>query len=180
MQWSPQQSAALILVRKWLKDKRGPQVFHLFGFAGVGKSELAKEIATFVNLDVAFVGYTGKSCLVMRRKGCHDASTIHSSIYKLIEDVDGESNEPMFELNPDSIFALRQLVICDEMSMVNEDVGRDMLSFGTKILVLGDPMQLRPIRGTGFFNVEKPEVMLTEIHRQAADNPIIRMSMEVR
>lgn len=180
MEWSPQQSAALLLVRKWLKEKKAPQIFHLFGFAGVGKSELAKEIATFVNMDVAFCSFTGKACLVMRRKGCFEASTIHSTIYKPITQDDDYAGPPEFELNPDSIFALRKLVICDEMSMVNEEVGRDMLSFGTKILVLGDPMQLKPVRGTGFFNVDNPEVMLTEIHRQAADNPIIRLSMEVR
>ena len=34
--WSPQQDAALIAVSNWLKDKTGPQVFGLFGWAGSG------------------------------------------------------------------------------------------------------------------------------------------------
>ena len=53
-------------------------------------------------------------------------------------------------------------------------LARDLLSFGTKVLVLGDPFQLPPVQGTGFFTADEPDIMLTEIHRQAADNPIIR------
>ncbi|HUH75895.1 MAG TPA: ATP-dependent RecD-like DNA helicase, partial [Devosia sp.] len=52
--------------------------------------------------------------------------------------------------------------------------------FGTKVLVLGDPFQLPPVQGAGFFTAEEPDIMLTEIHRQAADNPIIHLSMQVR
>ena len=36
------------------------------------------------------------------------------------------------------------------------------------------------MKGAGFFVSDEPDVMLTEIHRQAFDNPIIRMSMLVR
>ena len=35
--------------------------------------------------------------------------------------------------------------------MVDEQLGRDLLSFGTPVLVLGDPAQLPPISGGGFF-----------------------------
>ena len=64
-----------------------------------------------------------------------------------------------------------------KVSMVDEKLGGDLTSFGTKILVLGDPAQLPPIKGTGYFIVDEPEIMLTEVHRQARDNPIIAMSM---
>ena len=37
-----------------------------------------------------------------------------------------------------------------------------------------------PVKGEGFFASEKPDVMLTEIHRQAFDNPLIRMATDVR
>jgi exodeoxyribonuclease-5 len=39
---------------------------------------------------------------------------------------------------------------------------------------------LPPVKGEGYFINATPEVMLTEIHRQAAENPIIRMSIDVR
>ena len=64
--------------------------------------------------------------------------------------------------------------------MVDEQLGRDLLSFGRKVLVLGDPFQLPPVQGAGFFTADEPDIMLTEIHRQAADNPIIHLSMQVR
>jgi exodeoxyribonuclease-5 len=64
--------------------------------------------------------------------------------------------------------------------MVDAEIGHDLLSFGTPILVLGDPAQLPPIAGGGFFTDAEPDVMLTEVHRQAADDPIVRLSMIVR
>jgi cell division transport system ATP-binding protein len=67
------------------------------------------------------------------------------------------------------------LVIIDECSMVDAELGRDLLSFGKPVLVLGDPAQLPPVKGGGFFTDAEPDVMLTEVHRQAADNPIIRL-----
>jgi exodeoxyribonuclease-5 len=36
------------------------------------------------------------------------------------------------------------------------------------------------VKGGGFFTESEPDVMLTEIHRQVADNPIIRLSAVVR
>src|SRR5258708_6334030 len=54
------------------------------------------------------------------------------------------------------------------------------MSFGVPVLVLGDPAQLPPVAGGGFFTDAEPDVMLTEVHRQAADDPIIRLSMIVR
>ena len=64
--------------------------------------------------------------------------------------------------------------------MVDEELGRDLLSFGQPVLVLGDPAQLPPVKGGGFFTEGEPDVMLTEVHRQAKDNPIIHLSMMVR
>src|SRR5690606_1995233 len=40
--------------------------------------------------------------------------------------------------------------------------------------------QLPPVKDAGYFTDADPDIMLTEIHRQAADNPIIRMSMDIR
>ena len=47
--FTPQQDAALNAVAKWLKSKPGrgntPQVFRLFGYAGTGKTTLARALA---------------------------------------------------------------------------------------------------------------------------------------
>ena len=176
MQWSPQQDAALAAVSRWLKAGE-PQVFRLFGYAGTGKTTLARHIAESADGGVAFAAYTGKAAHVMRAKGCVGAGTIHSLIYRSRGE---DENGPTFVLNNDSEAGKVGLVIIDECSMVDEAVGVDLLSFGKPILVLGDPAQLPPIAGGGYFTSAEPDVMLTEVHRQAANDPIIAMSMTVR
>ncbi len=176
MAWSPQQDAALKAVSFWLR--RGePQVFRLFGYAGSGKTTLARAIADDSDGDVLFGAFTGKAALVMRSKGCKDARTIHSLIYRAR---DNDSEEPVFELNEDGPAAKARLIIIDECSMVDSELGRDLLSFGKPVLVLGDPAQLPPVKGGGYFTEGAPDTMLTEVHRQAADNPIIKLSMLIR
>ncbi|GLQ54293.1 ATP-dependent DNA helicase [Devosia nitrariae] len=174
--WSSQQEAALKAVSAWLKDRDGPQVFRLFGWAGTGKSTLARHLAEGVK-SVKYAAFTGKAALVMRKRGCKGAQTIHSLIYSLVSEKEGE---PRFVLDPESAAANADLIVIDEVSMVDEQLGQDLLSFGVKVLVLGDPFQLPPVQGAGFFTADEPDIMLTEIHRQAADNPIIRLSMQVR
>jgi exodeoxyribonuclease-5 len=176
MTWSPQQDAALKSVADWLRRGDRP-VFRLFGYAGTGKTTLARHIAEGVDGDVAFGAYTGKAALVLRSKGCEDASTIHSMIYRSRESDEGG---PQFVLNRQSPAAKADLIIIDECSMVDEELGRDLLSFGQPVLVLGDPAQLPPVKGGGFFTQGEPDVMLTEVHRQAQDNPIVHLSMKVR
>jgi exodeoxyribonuclease-5 len=179
--FTPHQNAALAAVADWLKSKPGekgtPQVFRLFGYAGTGKTTLARHIADGVDGEVKYAAFTGKAALVMRNKGCDGASTIHSLIYRARES--GEE-QPNFELWDDAPASKAELIVVDECSMVDADLGRDLLSFGTPLLVLGDPAQLPPIQGGGFFTDGEPDAMLTEVHRQAQNDPIVRMSMAVR
>ena len=87
---------------------------------------------------------------------------------------------PVFVLNSASIVGELPLSILDEVSMVNEQMGQDWLSFGRKVLVLGDPFQLPPVFGEGYFTKQQPNFMLTKIHRQAAGNPIIKLATQIR
>lgn len=178
MSWSPQQERAIADVKAWLKDPSGKQVFRLFGYAGTGKTTLAKELAATVRGRVLYATFTGKAALVLRKKGCDGASTIHSLIYKV--EVNERTGEATFILNDESDLADAALLIVDEVSMVGAELAEDLLSFGKRILVLGDPAQLPPVKDEGFFINCAPDVMLTEVHRQAQDNPIIRMSMMIR
>lgn len=175
---SAQQDAAIKSVKAWLTDRKAPQVFRLFGYAGTGKTTLAKELAASVDGRVLFATFTGKAALVLRKKGCEGASTIHSLIYK--PEVDDQTGEVSFVLNAESDLSDAKLLVVDEVSMVGEELARDLLSFGKRVLVLGDPAQLPPVKGEGFFINAAPDVMLTEVHRQARDNPIIAMSMMIR
>lgn len=182
MSWSPQQEAALKAVGQWLRSSPGhgatPQVFRLFGYAGTGKTTLAREFAAGLDGDVAFAAFTGKAAHVMQKKGCVDASTIHSLIYRL--DDEQPTEQPRFILNRGSSIVDAALIVIDECSMVDETLGRDLLSFGVPVLVLGDPAQLPPVKGSGFFTEHEPDVMLTEVHRQAEQSPIIRLATMAR
>jgi exodeoxyribonuclease-5 len=224
MNFSDQQNDALRKVNNWILDGTN-QVFHFFGYAGTGKTTLAKHLAEGIDGEVIFAAFTGKAAHVLRSKGCENACTIHSLIYhsrdksrvklvnleldleilikklsaanitaeyiddlpevrRLRSDIKTESDnsdQPFFVLNTDSIIRDVKLVIIDECSMVDERMGRDLLSFGIPILVLGDPAQLPPVGGAGFFTEGvKPDVMLTDIHRQAGESPIIRMATLTR
>jgi exodeoxyribonuclease-5 len=179
--FTPHQDTALKAVADWLKAKPGergtPQVFRLFGYAGTGKTTLARHIAEGVDGEVKYAAFTGKAALVMRNKGCDGASTIHSLIYRARETRD---EQPTFELWDDAPASKAKLIVIDECSMVDAELGRDLMSFGCPLLVLGDPAQLPPIQGGGFFTGAEPDSMLTEVHRQAQDDPIVRLSMDVR
>lgn len=227
MKWSPQQEDALRTVRDWYNNP-GQQVCRVFGYAGTGKTTLAKHFADDIEGAVLYGAYTGKAAYVLRKMGCSNATTIHALIYRSkekgrarLKELEGQLCElraelhaetpgdapeswveehrrvldlkvmiaaersdlsrPIFQLNPDSVVRTAKLVVIDECSMVDGQMGMDLLSFGVKVLVLGDPAQLPPVGGGGFFTEDvKPDVMLTDIHRQAKDNPIIHLATRVR
>lgn len=180
MLWSPQQSAALKAVDKWFyQESKKKPIFRVFGYAGTGKTTLARHFAENIDGEVCYAAFTGKAALMMRKNGCVDARTIHSLIY--LAEVDNNTGEVHFRLNKaQSALNNAALLIVDECSMVDETIARDLLSFRKPILVLGDPAQLPPVAGAGFFTEAEPDVMLTEIHRQAAENPIIYLANQVR
>lgn len=182
MDFSPEQDGAMMAVHKWLQAGDS-KIFRLFGYAGTGKTTLARHIAENVDGDVLFAAFTGKAAQVLRSKGAPKASTIHSLIYRPRgEELSDDANDatPLFSLNRSSPVADAALVVIDECSMVDEELGRDLLSFGTPILVLGDPGQLPPVSGAGFFTNHEPDILLEEIHRQARGNPIIDLAQQIR
>lgn len=215
MKFSPQQDRALLDFKHWYDSGCPGQVFHIFGFAGTGKTTLAIELAKGIEGTVLFGAYTGKAAYVMHSKGCFGARTIHSLIYKtkqksmlrLVELEQALANEtdnaerlklqieikaereaakkPSFKLDPNSSVKGAALLILDEVSMIDEVMATDILSFKTPVLVLGDPAQLPPVKkkgstGDGYFMTKNPEVMLTDVHRTALDNPVLRLATQVR
>lgn len=92
-----------------------------------------------------------------------------------------DNDTPNFQLNYDAQGVLNaDLVIVDEASMVSKEIADDLRQFERPILAIGDPGQLPPVSGEpGFFNRE-PNFFLTEVHRQAKDNPILWLATLLR
>jgi exodeoxyribonuclease-5 len=210
MTFAPQQQKAIDKIVAWYAGDNDQQVFRLFGYAGTGKTTLARHIVDQLGVRSLFAAFTGKAAYVLRSKGCEDARTIHSLIYQPVEKVRARLNElqrqlvaetdpveravlertiaveterlhtPDFILREDSELVGAPLLVLDEVSMVGERIAADLLSFGVKILCLGDPAQLPPVEGGGYFINARPDHLLTEIHRSALDSPVTRLATSVR
>lgn len=178
---SDEQTAAYDAICNWA-DNGHEQTFWLTGYAGTGKTTLATAIANARS--VAFGAYTGKATQVLRNKlrarGI-DAScgTLHSHIY--CYEFDDKWGRPLFrkKTQDECAFGPGDVLIVDECSMIGRELMTDLLSFGAKILAIGDPGQLPPVGDDAWFT-GRPDFHLSQIHRQALENPIIRASMEIR
>lgn len=188
MQFEPtqdQKQALEIMVYWWQKLPK--PYLTVGGYAGTGKTTL---LAIFRHIfyklnkhkKVAFCAYTGKASQVLGdRLKLYQAtyegdsvSTIHSLIYAPVVDekggVIGWKVKPKIQAD---------LIVVDEASMIDRHIWEDLLSFGVPILAVGDHGQLPPIN-PGFNLMSRLDARLETIQRQAADNPIIQLSMMAR
>jgi len=149
MELTKQQQEAKELIVQWFSSIETTKklVFCLLGFAGTGKSFLISHIVVELGLkqkEVAFATPTGKASEVLIRQGI-PASTIHRLIYTPVEE------EYQQKLGSEIVKSKRikfvkkdkignyKLLIIDEVSMVDEIMMRDLMSFAIPIIVLGDP-----------------------------------------
>ena len=184
-----EQENAKNLIAEWFFNT-DDQVFVLSGYAGTGKTFLIDHIVREVlhlraGEDAVFVSPTGKAAANLVKNGTV-AGTVHSLIYMRDEDdfeVDEngeivESRELRF-IKREKLDEKIKLIVVDEASMINESMLVDILSFGRKCLFAGDGAQLPPVNGVCPL-MEAPQYTLTEIVRQAADNPIIQVATLAR
>lgn len=185
---SPDQKKVLKQIVSWYKkDRKAMQFVTLGGYAGTGKTTLIAVLRKKFyliqrDLKVGFVSYTGKAARVLRQKlkeqnviyAKDTVGTIHSLIYSPIvneqEEIVGWEPKKQIECN---------LIIIDEASMVDGTIWRHLLAYGIPIIVVGDHGQLPPIAGN-YNLMQKPILILEEIHRQAKKNPIIHLSIDAR
>ncbi len=182
-----QQEEAAELITEWFHNM-SVQIFVLCGYAGTGKTFLVDHVVRSLGLipgeSAAFVAPTGKAASVLIRGGT-PASTVHSLIYTREEDIEvNEDGEVISErflrfVKKERLPSELRLIVLDETSMVSDEVLRDLLSFGIKCLCCGDPAQLPPVGGSNTL-LTMPWITLTEIVRQEADNPIVRIAETVR
>jgi exodeoxyribonuclease V len=187
-QLSNDQKLCLDHLLEWFtKDKDDMQFVSLGGYAGTGKTTLIAVLRKELHkiepkLKVGFASYTGKAARVLQNKLTEEKAilkndtvgTIHSLIYTPIinaqEEIVGWKTKEDIECD---------LIIIDEASMVDGVIWEHLLAYQKPIIVVGDHGQLPPIKGN-FNLIQKPDVTLVEIHRQARLNPIIALSIQAR
>lgn len=186
-----QQTEAIKAIKEWYKQAEGGSIFTLSGYAGVGKTYLINYIIENdilgINQDeIAFCAPTGKAASLLTIKGL-PASTIHSLIYvpivetKIINTENGEVlKKKIIRFEKKKILDRNyKLIIIDEISMVNKKELKNLQSFDIPILAIGDDFQLPPI-GEDNGLLKNPDYKITEVVRQALDNPIIKIATEIR
>ncbi len=183
------QENAKNLIAEWFFNT-DDMLFVLSGYAGTGKTFLIDYLAREVlhletGVEAVFVSPTGKAAANLVRCGTV-AGTVHSLIY-IRDDEDFDVNEDGEIIDKKELTFIRRpsiderirLIVVDEASMINETVLRDLLSFNVKCLFCGDGAQLPPVNGVCPL-MENPHYTMTEIVRQAEDNPIIRVATMAR
>lgn len=184
---SPDQLKVFAACIDWLNNPTGTHL-SIGGYAGTGKTTLIgvlrKYIAKFdPKKRVAFACFTGQASQNLGNKLREQQAvfpdkdtngTIHSLMYTAVLDTDGRISR--WKRNERLEY---DLIIVDEASMVTQDIWMDLCLYNIPILAFGDHGQLPPI-GDGFNLMEKPELRLETIHRQAAGNPIIHLATLAR
>jgi exodeoxyribonuclease V len=175
---SPEQKAAVADIKEFLSDSTR-RVFSVHGLAGVGKSHLLGRIARS-SLDPLVAAPTGKAASLLRERFDVPAQTIHSLFHRLKSETqraDGRRDLAFEPRRRDGSMAGKILLI-DEASMGTDQLRDQLLDTGVRIIAFGDEGQLPPVKGAPGFPVA--DFTLTQIHRQAADSPIIRQAHAVR
>lgn len=192
------QAAAIRAFKRFLRVSVSVwPVFSLCGFAGTGKTTLVRHLVNELRAlydgeeaSVRVVAPTGKAASVLRSKGFPGATTVHALLYQPVtrvrRDEDGTEvgQEVCFELKVPDMEHGTRLIVCDEASMVDGQMASDLRSLRVKILAIGDPFQLPPVRAYGelppLIPDESPDAMLTEVTRQAHDSPVLHLATVIR
>lgn len=198
---SAEQSEALRRVSQFYND-RSRQYFVLAGYAGTGKTTLAKSLPHLLNCNVLYAAYTGKAVSVLKAKGM-DAYTLHSLLFrpkdndekrrelemqiqatqdavarrKLIERMNHDTNDVEF-MPATNVIQNPDLLVVDEYSMVDEFLLERINAKFRKVLFIGDPMQLPPVKGGENACPLDADFTLQHVHRQAG--ALLRVATRIR
>ena len=165
--------------------------FLLSGSAGTGKTYMLEQVLPLVtDGDVIGCGPTHKSVAVLATR-LHDTDcmTIHRFL-GLKPKKSGTTSSLVKQRNYDPTQWMGvSVLLLDELSMVSSDLVKhikdDALSWNRKYIFIGDRYQLPPVdeKYCPVYDWDIPDRYkheLTEIVRQAADNPVIRAATGIR
>jgi exodeoxyribonuclease V len=174
---SAEQQQGLTSICRFVDNPSHGNTYVMMGPAGSGKTVLLAEVAHLYP-SALLVTFTGKAASVLSRKTGLHVSTIHQAIYSLREERRLATGKSELEWDFTGLENDASLLLLDECSMIGETIARDLLRTGARIIAVGDPGQLPPVKDSPFFH--RPDFLLTEIHRQALESPIIRQAHNVR
>jgi exodeoxyribonuclease V len=186
------------IVYDWVMDniKNKTKLFTTGGYAGTGKTFLISKVTKDLekenkNIKIAFVAFTGKASSVLKRRlreiqiddeYRYFVGTIHSLIYRP-RYVFSKTTKKMIVVEWIKVSDLPEkydLIVIDEASMISKELLDDLLTFDIPIWAVGDHGQLPPISELSFSLMKNPDSKLETIHRQASNNPIIKLSEMAR
>ena len=171
-----QQHDAVMKCLNWYYlESHKKNMFIVCGLAGSGKSTCLRSMIEALGLgknSVLYCAITGKASLVMKMKG-HLANTIHRSFYN----AKPYKNSVFFTLKQ-SIPSNVKLIVIDEFGMVEDNMTREILSFGIPVIVLCDNKQLPPVFGKNTYidEDEKLDVFLTKVMRTNDTTGILQLA----
>ena len=191
------QQAALESFSSFLIDPTEP-VFVLSGYSGTGKSTLTKvileqyqkvlKLGSAINnrvkeMEVALTATTNKAAESLSHVTGMEAVTIHSFLgLRVVKDHETKSST-LVPRNWNNIVE-DTLIFIDEASYVDRNLLELIfkLTKNCKIVFMGDPAQLTPIKSnaTPVFSANFPGAHLSQVVRQAEGNPIIELSTKFR
>lgn len=189
---SREQKDARDNILHWMKNRPLQKVEALAGYAGTGKTTLLAHMAKTVQEDpefkknFAFLTFTGKATSVLGQKmsalgvdmSRNVSRTIHSAIYRPLDTMGKKIEWQRTGWKKDE--GTDWVFIVDEGSMLNDQILHDLSKSGYPILLVGDPGQLPPIDGATPKELLTTKNRLAEVHRQAWENPIIKMAHHAR
>lgn len=171
LELTEEQQAAIEKIEAWLNS--GNPSFRLGGYAGTGKTTLISYLESGI-MKPAICAFTGKAVNVLRQKGLTSAQTVHSTVYHSTK----ASGRWVTTLkNPTEVPG--DFFIVDEASMLSTELYNDIMSFGRPVLFVGDPGQLEPV-GSNPNLMRNADLVLTQIHRQALESPILQFAHWLR
>lgn len=169
-------------IEKWYNDTNERHT-SLGGYAGTGKTTLIRELVERLR-PLGVFAPTGKAAHVLNTKGIK-AGTLHGLLYHFKgkwQPNEWDDIKLIFEVNMDNDTQGRDecLVICDESSMINTEMFKDLMDFvNGRIIFVGDHGQLSPVGGDPGL-MSNPRFKLETIMRQQLDNPIVAFAHMIR
>lgn len=166
----------------------------LAGGAGVGKTTITREVvarARELKVPAVFgIAPTWRAAREQRKATGLQSTSCHKFLYtppRRGEDTEDESwgmprkgEKLRFSLQSQSEYLCipkGSLLLVDEASMIGEQLARDIRKVAAwrdlRVLWVGDDGQLPPVQEAPGVDLSRASIVLRQIHRQAAGNPII-------